>query len=93
MNGIHCIVSGRVQGVFFRASTQDIANRLGLKGWVKNRHDGAVELHACGEDKSLKQLQVWLSKGPADATVTDVVCETVGCHEVGSDNGFCVTYD
>lgn len=74
----HFLVSGQVQGVFFRASTEAAARRLGLTGWVRNLHDGRVELVACGEDASLKELEQWLWQGPPRARVTEVkVQETV----------------
>ena len=74
---VHCIVSGRVQGVFYRAWTQEQALRLGLKGWVRNMADGRVELKACGSEQQLKQLQDWLSQGPPKSQVNEVVCEEV----------------
>lgn len=80
---VHCIVSGRVHGVFYRASTQEQALRLGLKGWVRNMADGRVELKACGSEQQLKQLQDWLRQGPPDAQVNDVVCEEVEVFEGG----------
>ena len=61
---IHLVVRGRVQGVFFRASTQREAKRLGLTGWVKNRPDGGVEIVAEGEEDQVKDLLVL---GPARA--------------------------
>ena len=69
------LVSGKVQGVFYRASTLAQARRLGLAGWVRNRVDGKVELLACGEAAALQQLQEWLWQGPAQAQVEAVVCE------------------
>lgn len=74
---VHCIVSGRVQGVFYRALTQERALRLGLRGWVRNLPDGRVELVACGGESELKQLQDWLWKGPQQAQVSEVVCEEI----------------
>lgn len=73
----HYLVSGHVQGVFFRACTQEEARRLGLTGWVRNTPDGAVELLACGDAEQLHQLNVWLWKGPPSAKVTKVVSELV----------------
>lgn len=74
----HFLVSGQVQGVFFRASAESIAHRLGLTGWVRNLRDGRVELVACGEEAQLKQLEEWLWHGPPRARVTQVeVKETV----------------
>lgn len=65
-------VRGRVQGVFFRASTQREARRLGLCGWVKNRPDGSVEILAEGEELSIRELHGWAQKGPSAARVDRV---------------------
>jgi acylphosphatase len=65
-------VKGRVQGVYFRASTQREAKRLGLSGWVKNRADGGVEILAEGEEDGLKELIVWAQRGPSAARVERV---------------------
>lgn len=76
----HCrryVVVGRVQGVFYRASAQDTARRLGLSGWVCNRNDGRVELVACGDPERLQELERWLWRGPAHAQVQEVSCEDV----------------
>jgi acylphosphatase len=72
MKQVHLVIRGRVQGVFFRASTQREAKRLGLSGWVKNRSDGAVEVLAEGEETSLRQLCMWAERGPSAARVDDV---------------------
>lgn len=69
---VQLVVRGRVQGVFFRASTQREARRLGLTGWVKNRGDGAVEMLAEGEEAALRQLCMWAERGPTAARVEDV---------------------
>lgn len=66
---IHCLVSGRVQGVFFRAATQHEAQRLGLDGWARNLPDGRVEVLACGERERLERLREWLREGPEHARV------------------------
>lgn len=58
--------------MFFRASTQREARRLGLTGWVRNRPDGAVELVAEGEEDRLKELQAWAQHGPSIARVDQV---------------------
>lgn len=71
---IHCFVSGRVQGVFFRAATQRKAVDLGLSGWVRNRPDGRVEVLACGPESAVDALQRWLREGPTHARVEDVTC-------------------
>ncbi|MFI4958067.1 MAG: acylphosphatase [Lysobacterales bacterium] len=66
------IVSGRVQGVFYRASTREQALRLGLAGHAKNRVDGCVEVLASGETEALDALERWLLQGPPAARVETV---------------------
>ena len=65
-------VRGRVQGVFFRASAQREAKRLGLTGWVRNRPDKSVELLAEGEEGGIKDLIAWSQTGPSAARVENV---------------------
>ena len=65
-------MSGRVQGVFYRATTQEYAKRLGLCGWVRNLEDGRVECLACGSEGDLQQLESWLGRGPENALVEKV---------------------
>ena len=69
---VHLIVIGRVQGVFFRYETQKTASNLGLKGWVRNRMDGSVEVLAEGDQKKIEQLIGWCRQGPALAKVDDL---------------------
>ena len=69
---IHCLVSGRVQGVCFRMCTREQADLLGLDGWVRNLVDGRVEVKAEGESGQLNQLRDWLHKGPPMARVTNL---------------------
>lgn len=66
------IVIGRVQGVFFRASTRDFALQLGVTGYAKNRDDGSVEVVASGSAELLDALFAWLHHGPPAARVTHV---------------------
>jgi len=66
------LVSGRVQGVFFRASARDEALRLGLNGYARNLADGRVEVVAGGSDEALRELEQWLWQGPPAARVDDV---------------------
>ena len=66
------IVTGRVQGVFFRASTRDAAKAFGLNGWARNMPDGSVEVLACGTSEQLDRLQAWLHQGPPLADVEQV---------------------
>jgi acylphosphatase len=72
---LHAVVSGRVQGVGFRASTASEARRLGLAGWVRNLWDGEVELVAEGAQALLDQLLAYLREGPGLAHVTGVRAE------------------
>lgn len=65
-------VSGRVQGVFFRKSTQAQAEVLGLRGWVRNAEDGGVEGLASGSAEALASFHAWLHRGPPAAAVTAV---------------------
>jgi acylphosphatase len=69
---VHALISGRVQGVFYRASTMDEAMRLGLTGWVKNLADGRVELVAEGAPEAIDALISWCRKGPPHARVTSI---------------------
>ena len=71
------LVSGHVQGVFYRAATQAAARRLGLGGWVRNLADGNVELIACGDAAKLKELERWLWQGPPRARVAQVTVTAV----------------
>lgn len=72
-----CIVTGRVQGVFYRGSTQRVAQSLGVTGSAINLPDGSVEVTACGTEEAVQQLHQWLWQGSEWAEVTDVVCEVV----------------
>jgi acylphosphatase len=67
------VVSGLVQGVFYRASTLEQAQRLGLTGWVKNLAGGEVEIVAEGPRYALEQLVDWAKQGPPEARVDDVI--------------------
>ena len=66
------LISGRVQGVFYRASAQQQAKQLGINGWVRNLHDGRVELFACGHPQDLNELEKWLQIGPDYAKVSNI---------------------
>ncbi len=70
-----CYVSGRVQGVCFRAATQEQAERLGVTGYARNLADGRVEVLACGPPAAVAQLREWLHEGPPAARVEAVACE------------------
>lgn len=72
---IHCYISGKVQGVFFRANTKAQAEQLELKGWVKNVPDGTVEVFACGSKEKIAIFYEWLQKGPERASVINASYE------------------
>lgn len=86
----HVLISGHVQGVFYRASTQRQANSLALRGWVRNLPDGGVEAVFEGEQATVERMLAWCRVGPPNAYVTDVdVCyEPAG----GEFTGFAVRY-
>ncbi len=89
MRRVRAIVSGRVQGVSYRASTVDEARRLGLVGWVKNRVDGTVELEAEGAPDNVAALLAWCKDGPPSARVDRV--ETEELAPTGAESAFSVT--
>lgn len=72
---LRALVHGRVQGVFFRAFTENHARRLGLAGWVRNLPDDTVEVVAEGPCPALEQLLAYLRQGPPRARVTQVEAE------------------
>lgn len=72
MQRLHIYISGRVQGVCFRARTQAQAKSLCLTGWVRNLTDGRVEVLAEGSAEILEQLLAWCQQGPPSAEVTNI---------------------
>jgi acylphosphatase len=72
---VHLIVKGRVQGVCYRMDTEDVARRLGLTGWVRNRRDRTVEIVAEGDKEKIEQLIQWCRRGPRLARVDDIEIE------------------
>ena len=86
MKRMNAIVRGRVQGVGFRDATASTARALGLRGWVRNRPDGSVEVLAEGEGEALERLQAFLRTGPRFAEVTDLELSWPGSeHDQKSD--------
>ena len=75
------IVTGKVQGVWFRAGTRDVAVRLGLRGRARNLADGSVEVLAVGDGDAIARLQDWLHEGPPLARVDAVVRSDAGAAE------------
>ena len=77
MKHIRLLIFGKVQGVFFRASTLDKAQKLQITGWVRNNKEGTVEILASGTDDQLKALMAWCKKGPPNANVTKIEYVTI----------------
>ncbi|MEE8429097.1 MAG: acylphosphatase [Gammaproteobacteria bacterium] len=77
-----CYVSGRVQGVFFRASVRRQAQELGITGYVRNLPNNRVEVLACGEQGAVNTLRDWLWVGPSAARIEDVQCEQLTFQEM-----------
>lgn len=69
---VHVLIEGRVQGVFFRASTRDEAQARGLAGWVRNRADGRVEAVFEGDRQVVENMLAWCKKGPPYSYVDHV---------------------
>lgn len=88
MYQIHILISGKVQGVCYRASCKEYALSIGLKGWVKNLDDGSVEVLAQGEKVNLEKFIAWCKQGPPQAKVEEV---RISWQEAnGPFNGFVV---
>ncbi|OPZ71238.1 MAG: Acylphosphatase [Firmicutes bacterium ADurb.Bin456] len=78
-------IKGRVQGVYFRSETRERAIGLGVRGWVRNRGDGAVEGVFEGERESVEKLVDWCRQGPSGAKVTEVQAQWVELLDNTSD--------
>lgn len=70
-------ITGFVQGVFFRAHTEEKARELGLSGWVRNTENNGVEIHVEGPESAIKHLIDWCQEGPPSAKVEAVHVEEV----------------
>jgi len=86
----HAVISGRVQGVFFRMETKYAADEVGVFGWVRNKRDGTVEAVFEGSEKSVMSILKWCKKGPPIAKVTNV--DVTWEDYKGEFNSFDVTY-
>ena len=82
-------VTGRVQGVAYRACTQQEAERLGVTGWVRNEPDGSVVVHVEGEPDAVDALVAWCRRGPSGSRVRDVAVRHAA---VAGHRGFEIRY-
>ncbi len=73
MPTIHLLIKGKVQGVFYRATSKKIADKLNLTGWIKNTINNNVEATVTGDEERLQQFINWCKNGPEKAEVEDVV--------------------
>lgn len=90
MKRLHAFISGKVQGVFFRDNTRDVARGLQVTGWVRNLEDGRVEVVAEGDKEKLEQLVAYLHKGPSSARV--IAVEVKWENYSGKFNSFEIRY-
>ena len=91
MSDVRCrvVISGRVQGVFFRDTCERVASGLGVRGWVRNRSDGTVEVAAEGRRDAVDALLDWCRRGPSRADVTGI---EVHDEPLAAKRGFRVRY-
>jgi len=87
MKTVHLEISGKVQGVFFRASAQEIAKLHKISGWIRNTHDKKVEALITGADEDIQKFIEWCKEGPDKAmvehiTITNVALQTFNKFEV-----------
>ena len=85
MKTIRLIIKGKVQGVFYRATAKEIADDLGIKGWVRNLPDNNVEIRATATEEILQKFIEWWKQGPPKARVDEVIVDELSPEEL---NGF-----
>ena len=85
MKTVRLIIKGKVQGVFYRATAKDVADLIGVKGWVKNLPDDNVEIRASAAEDVLQKFIAWCKQGPPKAKVDEVVIDELNPEEF---NGF-----
>ena len=80
MPTIHLLIKGKVQGVYYRASAKEVADRLRVTGWIKNTREGHVEVLASGSEDDVRRFAAWCKRGPERAVVSEVI-------ELGAGDG------
>ena len=85
MKTVRLTIKGKVQGVFYRATAKDVADLIGVKGWVRNLPDNNVEITVTATEESLQKFINWCKQGPPKAKVEDVIVEELQFEEF---NGF-----
>ena len=81
MKTIRLTIKGKVQGVFYRATAKDVADLIGVKGWVRNLPDKNVEITATATEGTLQKFINWCKQGPPKAKVEDVIVEELDLEE------------
>lgn len=77
MPTVHVIIEGKVQGVYFRATAKDVADEIGVTGWIKNTEEGNVEITASGDNEQLQKFIAWCKIGPRRAIVSGVQVKNI----------------
>lgn len=81
MKTVRLTIKGKVQGVFYRATAKDVADLLGIKGWVRNLSDDNVEITATATEELLQKFIAWCKQGPPKARVEEVIVEELNTEE------------
>lgn len=77
MTGLELLILGQVQGVWYRASAQIEAKKLGLTGWVQNERDGSVRIHVFGSEEKLASFKQWCWEGSRHSVVEEVIFKAI----------------
>ena len=81
MKTVRLTIKGKVQGVFYRATAKDVAEMLGIKGWIRNLPDNNVEITATAAENVLQKFIGWCKQGPPKAKVDEVIVEELDLQE------------
>jgi len=81
MKTVRLIIKGKVQGVFYRATAKDVADLIGVKGWIRNLPNDNVEITATAAEDVLQKFIAWCKQGPPKARVDEVTVEELNVEE------------